>query len=263
MGKRQSAAAGVATADLAPGQLAGDIRVQGSRATFSDETVRPLESVVSTFVRDYNWPITFEESMTLHPGDWVDATRNFSLGIRVYLLRGGRLEFSYDLGPDGTAPEDPAAALRAALDAHHQAGLPGRYELVETADYLHIVPTAQRDEAGEWQPERSPLDNLVSLDGRGRTPDEVLIELRALISESVGYEIKRGNTLFKGYPQPRVLEHFEKVTARDVLRSVIATSGQGRLWSLLRGLRQDASGVKRHSCVLNLILCAPWKGVFF
>ncbi|MCY4428964.1 MAG: hypothetical protein OXC11_01030 [Rhodospirillales bacterium] len=244
----------MAAAELASAQVGGDIRVQGSRATFSVEAGRPLYEVAHAVSREYNWPVTFEQSVTVYPGDWIDVTRNFSSGRRAYNLRGGRFEFSYDLGLGGAEPEDPPAVLRAALDAHHELGLPGRYELVETAEFLHIVPVARRDEAGEWQPERSPLDSLVSLEGRGRTPDAVLRELRMLISESAGIEILGGfHPVFKGFPEPRVLERYEHVRAREVLRSLISTSGQGRLWLFLCGLRQDSSGTKRNRCVLNLM----------
>ena len=249
--------AGMAVSKVGPAQLprlAGNIRAVGSRATFFVDTARPLDSVAHTFVREYNWPITFEESLTVYPGDWIDVTRDSSSGGRAYGLRSERFEFSYDLGPDGAAPEDAATVLRAALETHHQLGLPGRYKLVENADYLHIVPVAHRDEAGEWQPEQSPLDSVVTLDGRGRTPDAVLEDLRALIGESAGHEIHRGyHPVFRGFPQPRVVARFEHAPAREVLRSLIGTSGQGRLWVLKYSLTQDRSGTKRVFCALSLI----------
>ena len=248
-----SVAAVLAAAEIAPAQIGGDVRVQGTRATITVEAARPLRAVAHTLLREYNWPVTFEDSVTLHPGDWVDSTRSFSTGGQSHSHRGGRLEFSYDMGPEGAAPEDPAAVLDAALDAHHQAGLPGRYKLVKTSDYLHIVPTARRDESGGWQPERSALDSIVSLHGRGRTPDAVLLELRKLASASTGIEIHGGLAdLFSGYPHPRVVDHFDHVTAREALRSLIATSGQGRLWHLLCEVQQDRSGTKHNSCFLHL-----------
>ena len=252
-----SVAAVLVAAEIAPAQVLGDIRVQDSSATFTVEAARPLSAFAHTLVREYNWPVTFEDSVTLYPGDWIDSTRSSPIGGQSHSHRGVRLEFSYDLGPEGTVPEDPAGVLEAALDAHHQAGLPGRYQLVETADYLHIVPTARRDETGRWQPERSALDSIVSLQGRGRTPDAVLMELRRLASASTGIEIHGGLAdLFSGYPYPRVLDHLEQVTAREALRSLIATSGHGRLWHLLCGVRRDRSGTKHNSCLLHMF---PYK----
>ena len=249
-----SVAALLVAAKIAPAQTGADIRVQGTRATFTVEAARPLYTVALTLIREYNWPITYEESVTLYPADGVDSTRNSSIGGPPYSQLGGQLEFSFDLGPGSAAPEDPAAVLQTALDAHHQADLPGRYKLVETADYLHIVPTARRDETGMWQPERSALDHLVSLHGSGRTPDEVLRELRRLVSAHTGIEILGALVpLFSGYPYPRVLDHFEQVSAREVLRSLIATSRRGRLWHLLCAMRQDRSGTKHHSYFLHLM----------
>ena len=249
-----SVAVVVAAAEIAPAQIGGDISVQGTKATFSVVADRPLYALAHTLIREYKWPVTFEESVTLYPGDWVDVTRDFSIGGRSYSHRGGRLEFSYDLGPDGAAPEDPATVLQTALDAHHHAGLPGRYNLVETADYFHIVPTARRDETGRWEPERSALDHLVSLHGRGRTPDAVLRELRRLVSADTGIEIHGALVpLFSGYPYPSVLDHFEQVPAREVLRSLIMTSGRERLWHLLCAMRHDGSGTTHHSFFLHLM----------
>ena len=249
-----SVAVVLAAAEIAPAQIGGDIRVQGTRATLTVVAGRPLNEVTHTLIQEYNWPVTFEESGTVYPGDWVDVTRNFSFGGRSYLPRGGRLEFSYDLGPEGAAPEDPATMLRTALDAHHQSGLPGRYKLVETADYFHIVPTARRDERGRWKPEQSALDNIVSLHGRGRTPDAVRRELLMLVSAYAGIKVHPGNVLlFTGYPVPAVLGRFEHVTAREALRSLIAASGRGRLWMMRCGLQQDKSGRRSNYCVLSLI----------
>ena len=244
----------LAAAEIAPAQTGVDIRVQGTRATVTVEAARPLHAVALTLTREYDWPVTFEESVTLYPADGVDSTRSSSIGGPPYPHLGRRLEFSYDLAPGGAAPEDPAAVLQTALDAHDQAGLPGRYNLVGTANYFHIVPTARRDETGSWEPERSALDLLVSLQGRGRTPDAVLRELRRLVSANTGIEIHGALVpLFSGYPYPRVLDHFEQVPAREVLRSLIATSMQGRLWHLLCAMRQDRSGTTHHSCFLHLM----------
>ena len=92
---------------------AGDIRVQGRRATFSVDRGRLLDSVAYTFAQQYGWPITFEEALTVYEGDLVDVTltrpkRPITDGRRLYSPLGGRLEFSYDLGPDARPPENPA-----------------------------------------------------------------------------------------------------------------------------------------------------------
>ena len=228
----------MASAELASAQIGGDIRVQGSRATFSVEAGRPLYEVAHALSREYNWPVTFEQSVTVYPGDWIDVTRNSSSGRRTFNLRGGQFEFDYDLGPGGAEPEDPAVVLRAALDAHHahhELRLPGRYELVETPEYLHIVPVARKDEAGEWQPERNPLDSLISLDGRGRTPDAVLKELRALISESAGVEVHGGfHPVFKGFPEPRGT-HEPRYSGRGERETdLILRGAMARTWQLRR-----------------------------
>lgn len=260
----RSVAGGMAGARLALAQVRGDIHIQGQRATFSVESGRLLESVAYTFARQYGWPITFEEALTVYEGDLVDVTltrpkRPITDGRRLYSLRGGRLEFSYDLGPDGRPPEDPAAVLQTALDAYHRGGFPGRYELRTVGEYFHIVPTARRDEGGNWEPFQSPLDTVVTLDGHGHLPDKVLTELRQRMGQAAGHEISPGFyaliPLEMRHPESRrlrIVERFERVKAREVLRSLIATAGRRCLWALLCGVRQDKHGMKKYGCVLNL-----------
>ena len=255
-----SVAGGMAGGRLASAQVRGNIRVQGQRATFCVDRGRLLDSVTYTLAQQYGWPITFEEALNVYPGDFVDVTftrpkRPPKDGRRLYSLRGGRLEFSYDLGPDGWPPEDPAAVLQTALEAYHRGGFPGRYELVTVGEYFHIVPTARRDEDEEWEPIQSPLDTVVTLEGRNRLPDEVLTELRQRMTQAAGHEILEGILpLSRGNLQPRIVERFEGMKAREVLRSLIATTGSRHLWALLCGVRQDKSGTKHYRCVLNISL---------
>ena len=82
-----------------------------------------------------------------------DLSRPPTDGRRLYNPSGGFLEFSYDLGPYGQAPEDPAEVLQTAIEAYHRGDFPGRYELVTVGEYFHIVPTARRDEGGVWEPD--------------------------------------------------------------------------------------------------------------
>ena len=81
-------------AEIAPAQTGGDIRVQGTRTTLTVVAGPPLYEVTHTLIQEYNRPVTFEESVTVYPRDWVDVTRSFPFGRRSYSHRGGRLEFS-------------------------------------------------------------------------------------------------------------------------------------------------------------------------
>jgi hypothetical protein len=114
-----------------------------------------LQSVAYTFDQQYGWRITFEEAPLVWSGDMIDVTRNFGAGIRAYDPRGGRLEFSYALGPSGSPPSDPTPVLRAAIDAYHRAGLPGRYDLLPVDGYFQIVPIAHTDKSGLLEPTHS------------------------------------------------------------------------------------------------------------
>lgn len=212
---------------------AGTIEVSGRYATFTVNSARPLQSVVYTFFRAYGWPVTFEEAPISYPGDMVDVTVNFSVGIRAYDPRGGRLQFSYRIGEDGKPPSDPLTVLRAAIEAHHKAGLPGRYEVVPAGVYFHIVPVAHHNIQGVLEPVRSPLDALVTVDGGRRSAWPVFNDLIRAVERVTGYRIGIGNNPFYRGEQPLIEQRFENVQGRAVLRELIHATGKLRPWFLM------------------------------
>ena len=254
----RSVTGGASGIRFAPAQrhpLEGDIHVQGRRATLSVHRGRLLQSVARTFIDRYGLRVTFEEALNVFQGDYIDVTRDFSYGYRVFRLRGGRLEFSYDLGSDGR-PGDPAGALRTAIAAYHRNGYPGRYELLTAGKYLHIVPTARQNEDGVWESVRSPLEAVVSLDGGDRFPSKVLDHLVELMTQASRYKTVVGMEPFYRGEQPRIEERFEKTKAREILRSLIETAGKPRVWLLLySGIRQDIESgfVRRGKYFLSII----------
>jgi hypothetical protein len=212
---------------------AGSIRAVGGTAIFTVDYVRPLESVVYTFVQEYGWPITFEEAPLLYSGDIVDVTRNFTLGRRALDPRGGRLEFSYQIGVDDAPPNDPAPVLRAAIEAYHRGGFPGQYELLSAEGYFHIVPTARANATGTPEPIQSPFDAVITIDGAGRPPELVVKELVQSVRSISGYQVVIGRTPFLPGEQPPIDQRFENAGARAVLRSIIRATGRLRIWYLM------------------------------
>ncbi len=226
----------VAIACKAPAQQtspAGVITVADNKATFAVDYCRPMESVAYTFIQEYGWRITFEEAPLVWPGDFVDVTRNLSAGIHAYDPRGGRLEFSYDLGPNGTAPEDPGSVLRTAIAAYNKTGFPGRYRLLPEDGYFQIVPAAHRNEAGLLESIRSPLDSVVTVDGGGRFPEPVLQDLTRAMERVSGYRVVVGRTPFLQGEQPRIKRLFTNTQARSILRALIQATGKKRVWYLM------------------------------
>ena len=247
--------AGIRFASAQRHPLEGDICVQGRRATLSVHRGRLLQALARTFINQYGWRVTFEEAPNVYLGDYIDATRDFSYGYRVFHLRGGRLEFSYDLGSDGR-PEDPAGVLRAAIAAYHRGGYPGRYKLITAGEYLHIVPTERKNEGGVWESISSPLEAVVSLDGGNRFPSRVLDHLVELMNQASRHETGVAREPFYQGMQPRIEQRFERTEVREVLRSLIETAGRPRVWNLLYGgIRQDIESgfVRQGNYFLNII----------
>jgi hypothetical protein len=216
-----------------PDPPAGSIRVIGRNATFTVNSARPMQSVAYTFIQEYGWPVTFEEAPIAYAGEMVDATVNFSAGIRAYDPRGGRLEFSYRVAEDGKRPSDPLPVLIAAIEAYHQAGLPGRYEVASSRGYFHIVPTAHHNERGILQPVRSALDAIVTVGGGGRSVWPVFNDFVRAVERASGYRIGIGNSPFCRGDQASIEQRFENVQGRVVLRALIGATGQLRPWLLM------------------------------
>lgn len=212
---------------------AGTIQVSGRDATFTVNSARPMQSVAYTFFQEYGWPVTFEEAPIAYTGDMVDVTVNFSAGIRAYDPRGGRLEFSYRLRQDGTPPEDPLAVLKAAIEAHYKAGLPGRYEVAPAGGYFHILPVAHSNERGVLVPVRSPLDAFVTVNGGRRPAWPVFNDWVRAVERASGYRIGIGSNPFYRGDQPLIDQRFENVQSRAVLRALIHATGKLRPWFLM------------------------------
>ena len=123
--------------------------------------------------------------------------------------------------------------LRTAIEAYHRGGFPGRYKLLTVGEYLHIVPTATRDERGVWVPAESPLETVVSIEGGGRFPDPVVTELLQKVSRASGYRVVIGRAPFTYGIQPRIADRFQQVKARAVLRRIIGATGKQRIWYMM------------------------------
>lgn len=243
IGAIAGATAGASTLLAQRSSPAGEITVQGARATFTVDYVRPMESVAYTLIQEYGWRITFEEAPLEYSGDVVDVTKDLSRGSRVFNPRGGRLEFSYELAPGGAPPPDPQPVLLSAIRAYHNANLPGRYELIVADGYFHLVPIGRTNAQGISETVHSPLDSTVTVDRNNRFPALVLQDTIRAVEAATGYRIMLGQSPFSRGDQPRIQKRFEKVQARSILRALVAATGKPRVWYLMFGIRRRAYGL--------------------
>lgn len=216
----------------------GSISHAGSTATFAMQYARPLESVAYSFRAKYGWRITLEEAPLLYAGDIVDLTRDPSVGIRALRPKEHYLEFSYPLGPGGSAPENPESVIHTALAAYHKAKMPGTYKVVRDHDYFHIIAVTQRNERKRESIAVNPLDKIVNIAGDNRSPEVILEELVTKIETLSGYPIMLFINPFSRGEQPRIETDFVSQPARDVLKALIDETGLHRVWYLLYAIRQ-------------------------
>ncbi len=222
----------------AQGSPEGTITVEDETATFSVDYPRPLESVVFTLNRRYGWLITYEEAPLVYSTDIVDVTKNEAAGIRALIPRGGRLQFRYELGSGGAPPQDPVPVVEAALVALRREGLPGRYRVIRDEDRIHIAPTGFLDERGVVRTYESPLDSLVTVEGGGREPGPLLVELVEQVNAEAEFPIALGRHPFFRGDQPSVLQNFQRVTARSLVRRLGDLSTRPRIWYMLFYIRK-------------------------
>lgn len=199
---------------------------------------RPLESVAYSFRATYGWRITLEEAPLLYAGDIVDLTRNPDVGIRALRPKEQYLEFSFPLGPDGSAPENPESVLQVALGAYHKANLPGTYRVVRDQDYFHIIAATQRNENKKESVAANPLDNIVTIAGDNRPLTVILEELVTKVEALSGCPIMFFVNPFSRGEQPQIEMDFIRQSARNVLKALIHEAGYPRVWYLLYAIRQ-------------------------
>ena len=166
---------------------------------------RPVAAAMAALEARFGWPITYEDPRYLHHAQIADVTaavrKDFRVGGRVLVPRGGVLSFSYDVparkdasGQAGIGSAMVARAIARALEAHAAAQGVQAFSVLERSGRFHVVPTRFLDEAGRLQHATSLLDTPVAVMPAQRTGADLLEEICRSLSWATGETVILGVT---------------------------------------------------------------------
>ena len=181
--------------------LAAACSAQGAPDTVHVSDHYPLYAAANLLEKHYGVPISLEEvSAYEYEGELRELDNLAELqktrpNMKRILFPNGSLDVSFS-EPAGTAtPAGVAKIVRDLLAQHVKNGNAGQFGLLETSESLVIVPTARKNSAGAWIPDRSPLDLRISFPEADRTAGEAFHAVCDALTTVVGKRAGSGPTL--------------------------------------------------------------------
>jgi hypothetical protein len=233
------------TATLASLSLAASGQTYAVVLSVND--ARPMGQAVLSLIRSYPVTITYEDPRYEYAGDLRDITRQVSKTrhpqVRTIVPSGGALQATYDVSQDSGEPVDMAGAIQKVIDANNLARHGGHFEVLQSGETFHVVPTEVRDGKGRWIPQHSVLDTPITFSSGGERDGFDLIE--AILQEvSVASAQKivggRPNVAMTcsslGCVQNKRTVDARNEPARDVLMRLVNSLNPRYTWVLYYGL---------------------------
>jgi hypothetical protein len=216
----------LAAAALAQSPDSGNIVRHGATATLSIDAARPLHAALA-LVENYGIEVNAEDPPYLYPGDLrylTIASPEGDSNIRVLAPKGGRLEVSYPVSPDGR-PLDIDGLIGRIVETYNR-DFPFRYRLDRSHGAYTFIPVAARDGEGNLRPIAPLLDLDISIPVGYRGTEDALDMVGERLSAQVPVHIaccgSRANALVLhrrwSKPQPAMQGEAREVMA-GLLRS--------------------------------------------
>jgi hypothetical protein len=224
-----------------------------SQIKLSVEDPRPVAEAILKLEAKHGWIITYEDPRYVHESEIADVTLKVRRDLdkykpgeapRVFVPRGGVLEFTYDVVPNTNLPTDPARVVQKLLDAQAARGNGGRFRLETVGQIMHVIPTMIKNREGALVPQESVLDTIISLPAEDRTVYRKMESICAAIHRATGIPVVLGTIPDNWFSRERDQQGAKNQKARDVLVSTFESmdSGTNLSWQLFYG-----PGTKRYS----------------
>lgn len=215
-----------------------------SEMKLSVEDPRPVAEAILTLEKKYGWVINYEDPRYVHDSEIADVTLKVRRDLdkytpgeapKVFVPRGGSLEFTYDVASNTNLPADPAIVVQKLLDAQAARGNGGKFRLETSGQIIHVIPTAFKNSAGELVHQESVLDTIISLPAGERTVLQKLYSVCAAISRGANISVLPGTIPTNLFLQNRDQQGAARQRARDVLvKTFEAMNNETKLsWRLL------------------------------
>lgn len=210
--------------------------------TASDDTTqvsvgtgRPVAKAVEELVSRYGYTITYEDPMLEYGEDWQDVTTEvrkdldrYSPGAapRVMVPRGGTLNLTLP-APHSISTETIASVLQQVVQAQTNTQQGGRFRVERDGAIFHVVPSAVRDQNGNWSTQTPLLDVPISLPLQDRDYAGTLHAVGAAIRAATGVSVDIPT--FGGIDSPDHPRQYrlgaENERAREVLKQALTLVG--------------------------------------
>lgn len=209
--------------------------------TVSTTVGRPVAVAVEMLEKIYDWPITYEDPITVNESLLEDVTeqvqRTPDPTHRVICQKLGTLSFTYKLPASGASPgggrlqnkaeteAKVADALSSVLEGYANSRGLETFTVTEEDGVFHVFPINYLNEAGKLQQMTPILDTKITILPKQRTRVALLEEICKSLTDSTGISVTPGMFPFnRGSLQAQTFTTIAgtDMTARSLLSQLIA-----------------------------------------
>ena len=179
---------------------------QFETVTVSDP--RPVAAAVKQLEAIYEWPITYEDPMTVNDHRLEDVTeqvqRTPNPSRRVIIQKSVTLLFTYQVTPPGSSSDEESGqtrrnreaaisdALTSVLDGYAASGGPETFTVRAEGGIFHVAPINFLNKEGTLQESTRILDTKITILPKQRTKAALFQEICKSLSKTTGIYIEEG-----------------------------------------------------------------------
>lgn len=238
---------------------------QFETVTVSDP--RPVAAAVKQLEAIYEWPITYEDPMTVNDHRLEDVTeqvqRTPNPSRRVIIQKSGTLLFTYQVTPPGASEDqDPGQARRgreaavsdaltSVLDGYAASGGPETFTVREEDGIFHVAAINFLNKEGALQESARILGTKITILPKQRTRSALFQEICRSLSKTAGILIAEGTFPRQGSEAdtPTPISGSD-VTAQSLLSQLLAELSTP-VYRDLTFKGSDNENVTRHQLTWN------------
>jgi len=193
--------------------------------TVSFNGPRTLMAALLEIQKATGTPISYEEPPYEHPTDFVRTTPASHPGLRPMLIARTSSNPVVVSLPGLDSISDPTVFILAIVDAHHKAGLPGRYKVVRRQKGIDVVPIEVAGSNTGPKAITPIMGSPVSFPYAERSVVETFQLIADAMAKAAGRKIKLLNNPFSTDMSARVALSSDGSSIADALNSLVAKIG--------------------------------------
>ena len=207
-------------------------------STISVDDPRPLAKAIRTLEDRHGITVTYEDPPYLHQSQIADVTDSVARtpmreGKRVLVPRGGPFDFGYIVGSSDPSPQMHEILRRLVAD-YNTRGYAGRFRVLRSDGYFHVVPTILRNRNGGDEAYGAILNTSITISQQAPAL-KVITEVARILTQQTGAAVFVGTVPRGRSMQAVVTISAKNEPARSVLARTLAASGARLSWALYYG----------------------------